>query len=80
MVKSVVPPDHLLVMSMKEGWAPLARFLGKKTPEKPFPRVNDAEAADTVAKGIVVKCLLVWAGLFATGGVGIFAVRSLIKR
>ncbi|KAK7708987.1 hypothetical protein SLS64_006467 [Diaporthe eres] len=80
MVKSIVPPDQLLVMSMKEGWDPLARFLGKKTPDKPFPRVNDAEAAETVANGILVKCLLVWAGLFATGGVGIYAARCLIKR
>lgn len=80
MVKSVVPPDQLLVMSMKEGWDPLARFLGKKRPEKPFPRVNDAEAAESVANGIIVKCLLAWTGLFAAGGVGIYVVRSLIKR
>lgn len=80
MVKSIVPPDQLLVMSMKEGWDPLARFLGKKTPVKPFPRVNDAEAAETVANGIIVKCLLVWAGIFATGGAGIYAARCLIKR
>ncbi|KAH8758917.1 hypothetical protein F5883DRAFT_501599 [Diaporthe sp. PMI_573] len=79
-VKSAVPPDQLLVMSMKEGWEPLVRFLGKETPAKPFPRVNDAEAAEVVANGIMVKCLLVWAGLFATGGLGIYAARCLIKR
>lgn len=79
-VKSVVPPDQLLVMSMNEGWDPLARFLGKKTPAKPFPRVNDGESAEVVANGIIVKCLLVWAGLFATGGLGIYAARCLIKR
>lgn len=67
-------------MSMKEGWEPLARFLGKKTPAKQFPRVNDAEAAEEVANGIIAKCLLVWAGLFATGGLGIYAARYLIKR
>lgn len=80
MVRSVVPPKQLLVMNMKEGWGPLCRFLGKKDPEKPFPRVNDAEAAETVANGIIVKCLLVWAGLFAAGGVGVYAARYLIKR
>ena len=75
MVKSVVPPKQLLVVSMKHGWEPLARFLNKKTPEKPFPRVNDAEAAETVANRIIVKCLFVWAGLFAAGGVGVYAAR-----
>lgn len=80
MVRSIVPPKQLLVMSMKDGWEPLARFLNKKTPEKPFPRVNDAEAAEAVANGIIVKCLLVWAGLFTAGGVGIYAVSRLVRR
>ncbi|KAK2600669.1 hypothetical protein N8I77_010188 [Diaporthe amygdali] len=80
MVKSVVPPKQLLVMDMGEGWEPLSRFLGKKTPEKPFPRVNDAEAAESVANGIMVKCLLAWAGIFAVGGISVYAARCLIKR
>jgi hypothetical protein len=69
-VKSAVPPDQLLVMSVKEGWGSLAPFLGKSTPVTPFPRVNDAEAAESVANGTIAKCLLVWAGLFATRGLG----------
>lgn len=35
-----VPPGRLLVFDVKEGWAPLCRFLGKPVPDTPFPRVN----------------------------------------
>ncbi|KAJ7485588.1 hypothetical protein FB451DRAFT_1432056 [Mycena latifolia] len=42
-VRSLVPKDRLLEFSVKEGWAPLAGFLGKEVPATPFPRVNDTE-------------------------------------
>jgi len=40
-VKRTVPPDRLLVYSVKEGWEPLCAFLGVPVPDEPFPRVND---------------------------------------
>lgn len=40
-VKRTVPPDRLLVYSVKEGWEPLCEFLGVPVPDEPFPRVND---------------------------------------
>ena len=40
-VKKSVPPERLLVFSVKEGWEPLCAFLGLPVPGTPFPNVND---------------------------------------
>ena len=38
-----MPPDRLLVFDVRDGWAPLCRFLGREAPEGvPFPRVNES--------------------------------------
>lgn len=42
-VKAAIPKDRLLVMEVKDGWAPLCVFLGVDEPEQSFPRVNDKE-------------------------------------
>jgi hypothetical protein len=40
-VRETVPPERLLVFDVREGWAPLCRFLGVPIPATPFPNVND---------------------------------------
>ena len=40
-VIAAIPKDRLLVMEVKDGWAPLCVFLGVPEPDTPFPRVND---------------------------------------
>jgi hypothetical protein len=41
-VKGTVPPERLLVYSVKEGWQPLCRFLSVPVPTgTPFPHLND---------------------------------------
>jgi len=42
-VKATVPPEKLLVYSVKEGWEPLCNFLGVSIPDKPFPNVNSRD-------------------------------------
>ena len=42
-VKRAIPPERLLVFEVKQGWAPLCKFLGVPVPETPFPRVNERE-------------------------------------
>ncbi|KAJ7485542.1 hypothetical protein FB451DRAFT_1230209 [Mycena latifolia] len=42
-IRRLVPKDRLLEFNVKEGWVPLAGFLGKEVPVTPFPRVNDTE-------------------------------------
>jgi hypothetical protein len=42
-VKSVVPPERLLVWEVTEGWEPLCEFLGVDVPAEPLPHANDRE-------------------------------------
>ena len=44
MVKRITPKDRLLLFQLDEGWEPLCRFLGKRIPDVPFPRVNETAA------------------------------------
>ena len=49
-VKSLVPPEKLLVYNVKQGWKPLCEFLGCEVPNVGFPHEN--------VKGEVVKIFL----------------------
>jgi len=49
-VKAHVPADRLLVWEVKEGWAPLCKFLDVPVPDGPFPRVNDTEKINGMRK------------------------------
>ncbi|KAJ6557687.1 P-loop containing nucleoside triphosphate hydrolase protein [Mycena capillaripes] len=42
-VRKLTPKDKLLEMEVKEGWAPLCKFLGKEIPDVPFPKVNETK-------------------------------------
>jgi len=69
-LKKIVPKDQLVFFNVKEGWEPLCKVLGKEVPQDiPFPRINDAEAIDRLAKSMVRKGLMRWAGIVATVGV-----------
>jgi hypothetical protein len=41
-VKRAIPPERLLVYEVKDGWAPLCKFLGVPIPPTPFPRANSS--------------------------------------
>lgn len=40
-VRDTIDSARLLVFDVKEGWAPLCRFLEVPIPDEPFPRLND---------------------------------------
>lgn len=41
LMRRIVPEEQLLVFNVREGWEPLARFLGLQPPEcRPFPRTD----------------------------------------
>ncbi|KAI0547953.1 hypothetical protein F4679DRAFT_340767 [Xylaria curta] len=67
-VRSLVPKDQLLEMDLKDGWEPLCKFLKVPIPSEPFPRANDAKAADQYATKVLLKVLLVWVSLLAGTG------------
>jgi hypothetical protein len=70
-LKRVVPKERLLLFNVKEGWEPLCKALGKEIPDIPFPRINDGQAIDRMAKDMVTKGLLRWLVIFATLGAAI---------
>ena len=47
-VKSRVPEDKLLVYDVRDGWAPLCKFLGKEEPKEPLPHLNKKENFKTM--------------------------------
>ena len=59
-VKRVVPKDRLHFVDLKGGWKPFCDLLRVPTPGIPFPHLNDAEAADTMFKGIIIKAVGIW--------------------
>ncbi|KAJ7475878.1 hypothetical protein FB451DRAFT_1397269 [Mycena latifolia] len=42
-VRRLVPKDRLFEFEVKDGWAPLTKFLGKEMPAAPFPSANNTE-------------------------------------
>jgi hypothetical protein len=42
-VKREIPNERLLVFDVREGWAPLCKFLGVPVPATPFPVTNSRE-------------------------------------
>ncbi|MGB5228778.1 MAG: sulfotransferase family protein [Eudoraea sp.] len=42
-VKASVPEDKLLVYDVRDGWAPLCKFLGVPEPSEPLPHLNKKE-------------------------------------
>jgi len=43
-VRAAIPADRLLVFDVREGWAPLCRFLACPVPDEPFPQTNERNA------------------------------------
>jgi hypothetical protein len=41
-VRDAIDSERLLVFDVREGWAPLCRFLEAPIPDEPFPRLNDS--------------------------------------
>lgn len=70
-LKRVVPKDKLLFFNVKEGWEPLCKALGKQVPDVPFPRINDGEAIDRLAKKMVTKGLVRWSAIAITIGAAV---------
>lgn len=79
-VRRRVPPDKLLIYSVKQGWAPLCEFLGVEEPVgKPFPHLNDTESfLGQVRRRFVLPVAVPVVALGLTG-LGILAHRRLSR-
>jgi len=60
-----VPADRLLVFDVREGWAPLCKFVDVTEPNVPFPNLNNTRHQQM--KRIILKALtyVIWTGLAA---------------
>ena len=47
-VREAFGPERLLVFEARDGWVPLADFLGCPVPDTPYPHVNSKEEFDSV--------------------------------
>ncbi len=49
-VRDAIDPARLLVFDVREGWAPLCRFLEVPIPGEPFPRLNDTASTQAMIR------------------------------
>jgi hypothetical protein len=49
-VRDSIEPARLLVFDVREGWAPLCRFLDVPIPDEPFPRLNDTASTQAMIR------------------------------
>lgn len=76
-VKRIVPADRLLIFNVKEGWAPLCRFLDVPAPNAPFPHVNDRK--EMLKRLQTMRVVSRWGPVAAAGliSLGLYGVLSL---
>lgn len=61
-LKSVVPEEKLFFYDVRDGWGPLCEALDVPVPVGvEFPRVNDGEHIDRIARDFVRRGLMRWA-------------------
>ena len=49
-VRDTIDPGRLLTFDVREGWAPLCRFLEVPIPDEPFPRLNDTATTQAMIR------------------------------
>ncbi len=49
-VRDAIDPARLLEFDVREGWAPLCRFLEVPIPNEPFPRLNDTATTQAMIR------------------------------
>lgn len=73
-VKAYVPPEKLLIYSVKEGWEPLCHFLEVDVPDTPFPHLNDKAVMQRVMRWGPLIILLILALVVGAIVVGILTL------
>jgi len=73
-----VPADRLLVFEVKQGWAPLCKFLGVPEPDQPFPNLNDTkEQLDRLSR-IKMFCFVMWSVAAAAVGTAGYIAKDYV--
>jgi hypothetical protein len=58
-VERTVPPERLLVYSVKQGWGPLCEFLDVPVPDEPFPHLNERAMLQGVLRRLEIMSVLI---------------------
>ena len=74
-IRRIIPKERLLEYELGSGWEPLCTFLGKPVPDRPFPRINEAESLKKIIEVLAVRTarrslrnvVVVLSGLLAIG-------------
>lgn len=79
-VHAVVKPESkLLTMELKQGWLPLATFLGKPVPQQTFPKYNERKSFGQEAKRIIITSILAWVAILSSAGLLAWGVCRVCK-
>jgi len=78
-VKQYVPPEKLLVYSVKDGWEPLCTFLEVPVPNVPFPHLNDRENFPGNRMREQARLVRI-AAVAAIGVVALLLLRGIMRR
>ncbi|KAJ7686717.1 hypothetical protein B0H17DRAFT_1136796 [Mycena rosella] len=84
-IRRLTPKDRLLEFEVKDGWPPLAAFLGKEVPTAAFPRVNDTVQFNQVISAERRAILWAWAAnlvvpLLAVGAAAMLGYFGGVRR
>ncbi len=63
-VKTLVPPERLLIFDVRQGWQPLCEFLDVPVPDRPFPHSNSRFFIRLALAATRLGALFFAAGLF----------------
>jgi hypothetical protein len=78
-VRTTVPPEQILEFNVREGWEPLANFLGVSVPKEPFPHENAGVKEIEKKMGqLVIQDLVKFALPYLAGIVVIIVVLILL--
>ncbi len=81
-IRAIAPKGKFLEYNVKQGWGPLCKFLELPVPDRPFPRVNDAQTwFDDMKVHVartVVKSLRSGFFAFALLGLLVMAIRMRV--
>ncbi len=76
-VQQTIPPERLLVFSVKDGWEPLCKFLQVPIPNIPFPHANSRrQIKRAIGSLYLIERLAPW----LTIGLIAFLIRKFIHR
>ena len=78
-IKRIVPKEKLLIFDVREGYAPLCKFLGVPVREGSLPRTNDTAEFRRAVLAFEATTWVVSVGLPALLGCGIWMINSYFK-